>query len=98
MAFAELEPFGRFPEDLGRGIIASTLANCNRDSQKQPEPFRPADFMVDWDGSIAAHRSKEKAASKPKQSVDQMKRLLKGMHEASRSKKKKKRKHKGKGK
>ena len=95
MAFAELEPFGRFPEDLGHGIVASTIANANRDSKSHPDPFRPADFMVDWDGSIAERRSKEKAVQRPKQSVAQMKRLLKGMHEASR---KKKRKRKGKGK
>ena len=45
MAFDRLDPFGDGRGDLRAGIIASTLANINRDAQKRPEPFSPIDFM-----------------------------------------------------
>lgn len=31
--------------DLRSGIIASVIANVNRDRNKQPQPFIPEDFM-----------------------------------------------------
>jgi len=37
-------PFGDERSDLQAGIIASTIANVNRDPKKG-EPFKPADFM-----------------------------------------------------
>lgn len=49
--FAELaehykrEPWGDYRIDLAGGVIASVVANANRDSRKKPEPFSPADFM-----------------------------------------------------
>lgn len=30
---------------MNAGIIASVIANCNRDSKRKPEPFAPSDFM-----------------------------------------------------
>lgn len=45
MAYARLEPFGGYAEDYRAGIIAATLANVNRDSEAQPGPFYPRDFM-----------------------------------------------------
>lgn len=45
MAYAELEPFGEERADLRSGIIASVLANVNRDAKKHPKPFTPQDFM-----------------------------------------------------
>lgn len=30
---------------LRAGIVASTIANCNRDPEKTPRPFTPQDFM-----------------------------------------------------
>jgi hypothetical protein len=45
MAFYRIEPWGPERADLNAGIIASTIANCHRDSTKRPEPFAPADFM-----------------------------------------------------
>ena len=44
-AFDLLEPIGDTRMDLGFGIVASTLANVNRDEKKRPEPFTPVDFM-----------------------------------------------------
>ena len=37
-----------FRDDLRAGIVASTVANCNRDSEKKPEPFQPLDFMPNF--------------------------------------------------
>jgi len=44
-AFYSIEPFGYFrSSDLPAGIIASTLANCNR--TKSSKTFTPKDFML----------------------------------------------------
>jgi|TARA_Y100000310_G_C20662002_1_gene805309 hypothetical protein len=37
------EPFGE--EYYQSGLICSIIANVNRDSKKQSEPFRPEDFI-----------------------------------------------------
>lgn len=29
-------------------MILSLMANVNRDNDAHPEPFTPADFMIDW--------------------------------------------------
>lgn len=29
-------------------VIASTVANTVRDAKKKPSPFKPADFMPEW--------------------------------------------------
>ena len=42
--YYSLEPFGSFREnDVPAGIIASTIANCNR--TKHSRSFKPEDFM-----------------------------------------------------
>lgn len=44
-AFYSIEPFGYFRSaDLPAGIIASTIANCNR--TKHSKSFSPKDFMA----------------------------------------------------
>ena len=44
-AYYSIEPFGYFrSSDLPAGIIASTLANCNR--TKSSKTFTPKDFML----------------------------------------------------
>lgn len=40
-----LEPWGLEREDLRAGIVASTIANANRDAKKKPRPFTPEQFM-----------------------------------------------------
>lgn len=42
-AFYSIEPFGGFRSDMQSGIVASTIANCNR--QKNSRSFSPLDFM-----------------------------------------------------
>jgi hypothetical protein len=48
-AFSLLEPFGERRADLRAAIIASTIANANRDKDKKPEPFTPHDFMPNYE-------------------------------------------------
>ena len=43
--FFNLEPWGAEVEDWRSGLIASTIANVNRDPKKQRKPFTPGDFM-----------------------------------------------------
>ena len=45
MAFFEMEPWGTEVDDWRSGLIASTIANANRDPKKQKKPFQPKDFM-----------------------------------------------------
>ncbi len=45
MAYDQLEPFGERRADLRMAILASLIANANRDPDKRREPFSPADFM-----------------------------------------------------
>jgi flagellar basal body rod protein FlgC len=47
MAYARLEPFGEERDDLRMGIIASTIANVNRDKGKKP--YSPRDFMPSFE-------------------------------------------------
>lgn len=46
LAFYALEPWGEPPTDLRHGILASLIANVNRDETKQRKPFKPQDFML----------------------------------------------------
>jgi hypothetical protein len=34
--------------EMPAGIIASVIANVNRDSKKQPTPYAPTDFMPSY--------------------------------------------------
>lgn len=60
MAFYRLEPFELERADLHAGIVASTIANVNR--QEGQEPYSPLDFMPfqsqakpeqDWQDQLA---------------------------------------------
>lgn len=44
-ALNEIDPFGEQRADLRIGILASLIANINRDPKKS-KPFRPMDFMA----------------------------------------------------
>lgn len=45
MAYFSLEPWGTEVEDWRSGLVASTIANVNRDPKKQRKAFKPSDFM-----------------------------------------------------
>jgi len=49
MAFFQLEPWGAEVEDWRTGLIASTIANVNRDPKKRRKPYEPEDFMPQFD-------------------------------------------------
>jgi hypothetical protein len=40
------EPFGEWRADVRSGVVASVVANVNRDDKKRPEPYTAADFML----------------------------------------------------
>ena len=54
MAYFTLEPFG--DEWLRTALIASVIANANRDAKAKPEPFKPEDFMPKSDDQPADWR------------------------------------------
>lgn len=49
MLFAQIEPFGEERADRRAGIVASTVANVNRDPKIRREPWRADDFMPQYD-------------------------------------------------
>lgn len=44
-ALWQIDPWGRERGDLQAGIIASIIAEANRDHKRRSEPFAPLDFM-----------------------------------------------------
>lgn len=44
-ALYQLDPWGPERDDLRAGIVASTVANVNRDRRKRPRPYTPQEFM-----------------------------------------------------
>ena len=44
--YESIEPFGEAGASLRAGIIASVIANANRDPKRKKDPFTPEDFMV----------------------------------------------------
>ena len=42
--FYGLEPFGEERADLRSGVVASTIANVNR--EKKQKPYKPEDFLL----------------------------------------------------
>ncbi|WP_425199362.1 phage tail assembly protein T [Paraburkholderia tuberum] len=57
MAFSQVEPFGSHYDDLRAGVIASMLANVNRNTKVRREPFDALDF-IPWNDH---HRDAETA-------------------------------------
>lgn len=47
IAYSRLEPWGEDRDDLRMGIVASVIANSNRG--KGQKPFKPQDFMPDFE-------------------------------------------------
>lgn len=46
IAYYGLEPWGEEPADARHGILASLIANSNRDASKHTQPYKPEDFMI----------------------------------------------------
>lgn len=49
MAYAQIEPFGEERADLRMAILATIIANANRDPKLRPEPFEVSDFMPNFE-------------------------------------------------
>lgn len=60
MAYHNVEPFGYERDDLSRGIIASVIANANRDAKRRPRPYRPSEFMPFSEPAPEPEQSPEK--------------------------------------
>ncbi len=58
-----LDPWGPERGDLAAGIVASTIANVNRDP-KRGEPFRPSDFMAYVDREEIERRDRDRMNAK----------------------------------
>ena len=59
MIYYSLEPWGPERADLNSGIIASTIANVNRDSKVRSEPFKAEDFMPKYGADPSAETEPE---------------------------------------
>lgn len=49
LALYRIDPWGEWRDDLRSGIVASVVANVNRDSKRKPEPFTAQDFVPRFD-------------------------------------------------
>lgn len=45
----QIEPFGDRRLDLLFGMLSVLIANVNRDPKTKPQPYKPDDFMIQWD-------------------------------------------------
>ena len=61
MAYYEIDPWGEDRADLRAGIIASTIANVNRESKRKA--FVPRDFMPDFDSKPKPAQSQREMAA-----------------------------------
>lgn len=46
IGFWRFSPWGEERADLRSGVVASIIANVNRDTKKRSTPFRPEEFML----------------------------------------------------
>lgn len=70
MAYAAVEPFGEFRDELRHGQLMALHANVNRDPQARREPFRADEFMNFYD------RQEQPAVETPQQSAERIRREL----------------------
>lgn len=53
MAYDRIEPFGPGRADLRTGILASVIANVNRDPKQRRQPYTPADFIPSFGALVS---------------------------------------------
>lgn len=46
--FYEIDPFGYKRGDFQAGIVASTIAEVNRDRKKRHKPYQPSEFVPEF--------------------------------------------------
>lgn len=47
-AFWQLEPFGSWFNEYRSALVASVIAEVNRNKKKRGKPFSPSEFMNEW--------------------------------------------------
>jgi len=60
MAFFSLEPWGTEVEDWRAAMVASVIANVNRDPKKR-KPYEPKDFMPRYEPQVQEQSWEEQA-------------------------------------
>lgn len=63
IAFWQLEPFGSSFEEYRAALVASVLAEVNRNHKKRGRPFSPSEFMTDWDKATGEKKGEQSAES-----------------------------------
>jgi hypothetical protein len=69
VAFNRLDPIGLERADVNAALVATVIANANRDPAKRAEPFALRDFMVVYGGAedlLPEQQSDETIAAKLK--------------------------------
>lgn len=66
MAFFSIEgPTGEERADWRAGMVASTIANVNRDSKRQKRPYKPEDFMPKYEQQAITADTQERPQADP---------------------------------
>ncbi len=60
--YSRLDPFITDRVDYNNATSMSLLANINRDSKAQPEPFSPKDFLIEYNREIEHTEAKKESA------------------------------------
>lgn len=66
MAYANLEPFGPVREDQRAGVVASIIANVNRDTSAHPDPFTVDEFFPRYEDVTAEEQTTDEERLKNK--------------------------------
>ncbi|MCP4201157.1 MAG: DUF4035 domain-containing protein [bacterium] len=74
IAFSQLEPFGAEFDEYLSALIASVVAEVNRNRKKRGKPFSPKEFMQHWG------RPDPDKASTPEAMADFVKQFTARMH------------------
>lgn len=75
-AFDKIEPIGGVRQDYLAASIVSTLVNLRRNTDKYPEPFPLADFLLKWGEPQVADQLPKPSTGKPWQQLKLMGQIL----------------------
>lgn len=65
-AFYEISPFGEERADLRAGVVASVIANVNRDPRKG-KAYQPSDFVLKFGGGEKIAAGKKEPITDPEE-------------------------------
>ena len=66
-AYDKLDPIGEWRWEFSIANLMALIANVNRDIKKAPNPYKPLDFMPQWD---------KEHEERPQQTAEEQKKIF----------------------